>query len=129
MIRQIAVIGTGTMGRGIAYLAAVAGDENVIHDADARALDAARGSIESTLQKGVERGKVSSDDAAAALTRIHLSPDLEPAVHGADLIVEAVPENLDLKKNLFAQADLFCGEETILATNTSSISISELAQS
>jgi len=129
MIRQIAVIGTGTMGRGIAYLAAVAGYETVIHDADAAALDAAKASIESTLQKGVERGKVTSDAAAAASGRIHLAADLEPAVHGADLIIEAVPENLELKQDLFGQADLFCGEETIMASNTSSISISLLAQS
>ncbi len=128
-IRQIAVIGTGTMGRGIAYLAAVAGYETVIHDADAGALDAARASIESTLQKGVERGKVTAGEAAAAGARIHLASDLEPAVHGADLIVEAVPENLELKKDLFAQADLFCGDDTIMASNTSSISISLLAQS
>jgi 3-hydroxyacyl-CoA dehydrogenase len=129
MIRQIAVIGTGTMGRGIAYLAAVAGFETVIHDADSVALDAAKASIESMLRKGIERGKLSSDDAAAASERIHLAPDLEPAVRAADLIIEAVPEDLDLKKNLFAQADLFCAEETILATNTSSISISLLADS
>lgn len=128
-IRQIAVIGTGTMGRGIAYLAAVAGYETVIHDADAAALDAAKASIESTLQKGVTRGKVTAENAAAAGARIHLASDLEPAVHGADLVVEAVPENLELKKDLFAQADLFCGDETIMASNTSSISISLLAQS
>jgi len=128
MIRQIAVIGTGTMGRGIAYLAAVAGYETVIHDADSSALDAAKASIESTLAKGVKRGKVTAEHAAAAAARIHLSPDLEPAVHAADLVIEAVPEDVDLKKNLFSQADLFCGEETILATNTSSISISDLAQ-
>jgi 3-hydroxybutyryl-CoA dehydrogenase len=129
MIRQIAVIGTGTMGRGIAYLAAVAGYETVIHDADAGALDAAKAWIESTLQKGIERGKVTSDEAAAASGRVQLALDLELAVQTADLIIEAAPENLDLKKNLFSQADLFCAEETILASNTSSISISELAQS
>jgi 3-hydroxybutyryl-CoA dehydrogenase len=128
-IRQIAVIGTGTMGRGIAYLGAVAGYETVIHDTDPAALDAAKASIESILQKGIERGKVTSDDAAAASSRLHLAPDLEPAVHAADLIIEATPEDLDLKKNLLAQADLFCGEETIIASNTSSISISLLAQS
>jgi 3-hydroxybutyryl-CoA dehydrogenase len=128
-IRQIAVIGTGTMGRGIAYLAAVAGYETVIHDADAGALDAAKASIESLLQKGIERGKLSNDDAAAAGSRLHLAADLEPAAHGSDLIIEATPEDLDLKKNLFAQTDLFCGEETILASNTSSISISLLSQS
>ena len=127
MIRTIAVIGTGTMGRGIAYLAAVSGYDTVLHDADNGALDAARAAIESTLRKGVEKGKL--DDAAAhdALERVHLANDLEPAVRGADLIVEAVPENFELKKELFAQADLFCGEEAILASNTSSISITKLA--
>ena len=129
MIRQISVIGTGTMGRGIAYLAAVAGYDTIIHDADSGALDGAKAALDTMLAKGVERGKITRDAAAEADARIHLSPDLEPAVHGADLIIEAVPENLDLKKDLFAQADLFCGEETILASNTSSISISLLAQS
>ena len=127
MIRQIAVIGTGTMGRGIAYLAALAGYDTVIHDADAGALDAARAAIESTLQKGVERGKVSAADAGAARERLQLAADLEEATGAADLIIEAVPEDLDLKKNIFAQADLFCGEETILASNTSSIPIAQLA--
>jgi 3-hydroxybutyryl-CoA dehydrogenase len=126
-IKQIAVIGTGTMGRGIAYLAAVAGYETVVHDVEAGALDAAKVSIESTLRKSVEKQKLADADAAAALGRIHLAADLEPAVHGADLIIEAVPENLELKNELFAQADLFCGEETILASNTSSISITKLA--
>src|ERR1043165_7737650 len=79
MIRQIAVIGTGTMGRGIAYLAALAGYDTVIHDADAAALDAARAAIESTLQKGVERGKVSAADAEAAMARLQLAGELEEA--------------------------------------------------
>jgi 3-hydroxybutyryl-CoA dehydrogenase len=127
MIRQIAVIGTGTMGRGIAYLATLAGYDTVLHDADPAALDAARASVESTLRKGVEKGKVSRSLADQALSRLHLANDLEPAVRGADLIIEAVPENADLKQNLFSQADLFCGEETIIASNTSSISISKLA--
>jgi len=127
MIRQIAIIGTGTMGRGIAYLSAVAGYDTVIYDVDSGALDAARASIESTLAKGVERGKVSGAAAAAAMQAIQLANELEPAVRQADLIIEAVPEDLDLKKDLFSQADVICGEETILASNTSSISISKLA--
>lgn len=129
MIRQIAVVGSGTMGRGIAYLAALAGYETVIHDVDAGALDAARASIESTLKKGVEKAKVSEDAARGALQRLHVATDLEAALHGADLIIEAVPEVFDLKRDLFSQADLFCGEETILASNTSSLSISKLAGS
>ncbi|HEX9500343.1 MAG TPA: 3-hydroxyacyl-CoA dehydrogenase family protein [Thermoanaerobaculia bacterium] len=129
MIRQVAVIGTGTMGRGIAYLSAVAGYDTVIHDVDSGALDAAKANIESTLRKGVEKGKVDSAAAEAASKRIQLASDLEPAVRQADLIIEAVPEDVDLKQNIFSQADVFCGEETILASNTSSISITQLAGS
>lgn len=127
MIRQIAVIGTGTMGRGIAYLSALAGFDTVIFDADTGALDAARAGIDSMLRKGVEKGKVGEEAAKSAASRIQPATDLEPAVRTADLIIEAVPENFDLKKDLFAQADLFCGEETILASNTSSLSITKLA--
>jgi 3-hydroxybutyryl-CoA dehydrogenase len=129
MIRQIAVIGTGTMGRGIAYLSALAGYDTVVFDVDSAALDAAKASIESTLRKGVEKGKVMETDATLALARVHLANDLEPAVRAAELIIEAVPESFELKNDLFAQADLFCDEETILASNTSSISISKLAGS
>jgi len=127
MIRQIAVIGSGTMGRGIAYLSAVAGYETIVYDVDQSALDAAQASIESTLRKGVEKGKVTDSAASEAMSHLHLANELEASVHGADLIIEAVPENFDLKKDLFAQADLFCSEETILASNTSSISITTLA--
>lgn len=127
MIRQISVLGSGTMGRGIAYLSAVAGYDTVIHDIDVAALDAARASLESTLRKGVEKGKVTELAAGEAMARVQLANELEPAVHEADLIIEAIPENFDLKKDLFAQADLFCSEETILASNTSSFSITKLA--
>jgi len=127
VIRQIAVIGTGTMGRGIAYLAALAGYDTVIHDIDQDALDAAKAAVESTLRKGVEKGKVSESAAKEAASRVQVANDLEPAVRAADLIIEAVPESFDLKKDLFAQADLFCSVETILASNTSSISITKLA--
>lgn len=127
MIRQIFVIGTGTMGRGIAYLSAVAGYETVIHDVDVAALDSAKASLESTLKKGVEKGKVTESAAKEAIARVHLASDLEAAANGADLIIEAVPEDFDLKKDLIAQVDLFCSEETILASNTSSLSITRLA--
>ncbi|HKO54798.1 MAG TPA: 3-hydroxyacyl-CoA dehydrogenase family protein [Thermoanaerobaculia bacterium] len=126
-IRSIAVIGTGTMGRGIAYLSALAGYETFVHDVETAALDGARGWLESTLRKGVEKGKVAEDAAQAAMARVQMAQDLEPAVRTADLIIEAVPENLELKRELFAQADLFCSEEAILASNTSSISITTLA--
>jgi 3-hydroxybutyryl-CoA dehydrogenase len=128
MIRQIAVLGSGTMGRGIAYLAALAGYETTLYDVDGGALDAARASIESTLKKGVERAKISADAASAAMEHLHAVNDMEGAVRTADLIIEAVPEIADLKRNLFSQVDLFCGEETIIASNTSSLSITTLAQ-
>lgn len=127
MIRQISVIGSGTMGRGIAYLAAVAGYDTVLHDVEAGALDAAKANIESALRKGVEKNKITDADANAALERLHTVSDLEAAVNGADLIVEAVPEDFELKVELFSQADIFCPPETIIASNTSSISITKLA--
>ncbi|HUP60320.1 MAG TPA: 3-hydroxyacyl-CoA dehydrogenase family protein [Thermoanaerobaculia bacterium] len=127
MIRQISILGSGTMGRGIAYLSALAGFDTVVFDIDAGALDAAKAAIDSTLRKGVEKEKITETAASEAMARLQLVPDLEPAVNSADLIIEAVPESFDLKKDLFAQADLFCGPETILATNTSSLSISKLA--
>jgi 3-hydroxybutyryl-CoA dehydrogenase len=127
MIRQISVIGSGTMGRGIAYLACVSGYDTVLHDVETAALDAARANIDSTLQKGVEKNKLTADAAKEALERLHVVSELEPAVNGADLIIEAVPEDFDLKIELFSQADLFCAPETIMASNTSSISITKLA--
>jgi len=127
VIRQISILGTGTMGRGIAYLSAVSGYDTVIFDVDAAALDAAKASIESTLRKGLEKGKVDDATARAAVERVILASELEPAVTNADLIIEAVPESLELKVELFAQADVFCGPDTILASNTSSISITRLA--
>src|SRR5258705_9926500 len=127
MIRQISILGTGTMGRGIAYLSAVAGYDTVLFDADAGALDSAKAAIESILRKGVEKGKVTDAQATDAIARVQLIPEIEPAVSGADLILEAVPESYELKTDLFAQVYLFCGFDTILDSNTSSISISKLA--
>jgi 3-hydroxybutyryl-CoA dehydrogenase len=127
MIQQLTILGTGTMGRGIAYLSAVAGYDTVLFDADPAALDGAKAAIESILRKGVEKSKITESAAADAIARVQLIPELEPAVSGADLIIEAVPESFELKVDLFAQADLFCGPDTILASNTSSISITKLA--
>jgi 3-hydroxybutyryl-CoA dehydrogenase len=128
MIRQITVIGSGTMGRGIAYLAAISGFDTIVHDVDGASLDAARASIESLLRKGVEKGKVDPALADDARGRVEYGSDLEASLRGADLVIEAVPEVLELKEELFAQADVFCSEETILASNTSSLSITRLAE-
>jgi 3-hydroxybutyryl-CoA dehydrogenase len=128
-IRQISVIGGGTMGRGIAYLAAAAGYETVLFDVDVATLESARAHIDSIFMKGVEKGKVTSAQCEEATARLRFVSELEPAMHEASLIIEAVPENEDLKRNLFSQADLYCAEDTILASNTSSISITRLAGS
>ena len=129
MIRTIAVLGSGTMGRGIAYLSALSGYDTFVYDVDSAALDGAKAWIGSTLKKGVEKGKVEERAATDALARVQTANELEPAVREADLIIEAVPENLELKEDLFGEADLFCPEEAILASNTSSMSITQLSGS
>ncbi|MEO8217082.1 MAG: 3-hydroxyacyl-CoA dehydrogenase family protein [Acidobacteriota bacterium] len=126
-IRQIAVIGAGTMGRGIAYLSAVAGYDTVLNDVTRDLLRNAEEDIHRIFDRGVERGKLSPESRQQAMARLQMIPDLEPAVQHADLIVEAIPEDLTLKQDLLSQADLFCREETILASNTSSISITRLS--
>jgi 3-hydroxybutyryl-CoA dehydrogenase len=128
-IRQITIAGCGTMGRGIAYLSAVAGYDTVLFDIDEKLLQAARENVATTLRKGVEKGKIEQAAADSALARISIMTDLEPAAHAADLVIEAIPESFDLKRDFFSQVDVFCGPSTILATNTSSLSITRLASS
>lgn len=128
MIKVVAVIGAGTMGRGIAQVAALAGCATVLQDADARVADRAQEAIGATLDKGVERGKVEPDARDAALTRLRLETDLAMAVGDADLVIEAVPEDLALKRALFGELDTLAPGAAILASNTSSLSISALAE-
>lgn len=117
------------MGRGIAYLSAVAGYDTVLFDIEEESLRSARATVDSTFAKAVEKQKLSEEAATAAMGRLQYIPDLESAARGANLIIEAVPENEDLKRNIFSEADLFCAEDTILASNTSSIPITRLAGS
>jgi len=128
-LRQITVIGSGTMGRGIAHVAALAGYETVLHDVEEPLLDSALQEIRGNLQKAVEKGKLTSADMQTALERIQPATDLESAARGANLIIEAVPEDFDLKRDLLSQVDLYCASDTILASNTSSLSITQLASS
>ena len=126
-IDVVAVIGAGTMGRGIAQAVASADRAVALHDADPDALKAARQSIDRTLSKGVELGKVKPEERAGALSRIRLETDLGEAVMDADLVVEAIPEDLSAKVELFGELDAHCPTPTILASNTSSLSIRQLA--
>jgi 3-hydroxybutyryl-CoA dehydrogenase len=125
-VQQVAVIGAGTMGTGIAQVAARAGYQTRLHDA---AEGAARRSIErigETLSRAVERGKCTAQEREGTLSRLSISPDLESAA-GADLIIEAAPEDLELKRDLFARLSKAARGDAILASNTSSLPISAIA--
>lgn len=124
---QVGVIGSGNMGRGIAQVSATAGHDVVLQDIDEAQIDAAIDGIESTMAGGVERGKLTDADRDAALARIEATTDIKKAVRGADLVIEAVPENLDLKQQVFEDLDAAAPADAILASNTSSLSLTEVA--
>jgi len=117
------------MGRGIAYLGGLSGYETRLYDVTDHILRDAMKLIESAFTKSVAKKKLEAAEAHKGVSRISVTSDLEAAVREADLVVEAVPEDLALKKDLYAAIDVLTPEHTILASNTSSISISELAKS
>ncbi|HEV2385646.1 MAG TPA: 3-hydroxyacyl-CoA dehydrogenase NAD-binding domain-containing protein [Candidatus Acidoferrales bacterium] len=125
-VKTIAVIGAGTMGRGIAYVSALGGYQTLVEDVREPALGAAMEWIRRTLDEGVARGKVAAEDARQALGRVRTAGRVEDAAD-ADLVIEAAPEDVELKIELFGMFDKFTRAETILATNTSSLSITEIA--
>jgi 3-hydroxybutyryl-CoA dehydrogenase len=126
-IRTIAVIGAGTMGRGIAHVAALGGYHTVLEDLRPNALRKAESEIRFNLEKAVELGKVSASDANAALSRLEYAGSVEEAARQADLVIEAVPEEMESKIEIFTLLDKICRPNTILASNTSSLSITEIA--
>lgn len=126
-IRTIAVIGAGTMGRGIAHVAALGGYRTVLEDVLPAALRKAQDEIRGNLDNAVELKKVSSDEASAALGRLEYASSPEEAAREADLVVEAVPEEMESKIEIFTLLDKVCRPGTILASNTSSLSITEIA--
>jgi len=125
---RIAIIGAGTMGNGIAQVAAQAGLSVALEDVTTELASRGLANIEANLRKGVERGKVTGDEMQAALSRIRLTTDLADAAAEADLVIEAIVERLDVKRELFAELDRLCPPETILASNTSSLSIASIAE-
>ena len=127
MIRRVAIVGAGTMGHGIAYSVLAAGYEVALADADRDMLLLAHSRIEAAFAKGIERGKTSPESRDAALARLTTHPALEEAAHGADLLIEAVPERIELKRALFGAAQSAAPPHAILATNTSSLSIAAIA--
>jgi len=126
MPTQVAVIGAGLMGAGIAQVAAAAGYDVVLRDVTPEALDRGIGTIRSSYGKFVDRGRMTSEDAEAALGRITSTTDLE-AVATADLVVEAVFERLDVKAEVFRALDSICKPDAVLASNTSAIPITSIA--
>ena len=126
-IKTIAVIGAGTMGRGIAHVAALGRYRTILEDLLPNALRRAESEIRTNLDKAVELGKVSSGDAQAAVGRLEYAGSVEGAAREADLIIEAVPEELESKIEIFTLLDKVCRPGTILASNTSSLSITEIA--
>lgn len=126
-IQRIAVIGAGTMGHGIAQIAAQAGYQVWLHDALADLLLAAKERIGENLAKGVQRGKLTAEQSDAALSRVNLSSELEASVSQADMVIEAIVEDLEIKRQLFNRLDELTPGHATLASNTSSLSIGEIA--
>lgn len=123
---RVAVLGAGTMGRGIAQVAAATGFHVSLHDRDSGALQHGLDHVEITLAKGVELGKVSPSARDATRARVHPAPDLAVALEGVDLVVEAIPEVLEWKADLFREVEKHVSPATLIATNTSSLSVSAL---
>jgi 3-hydroxybutyryl-CoA dehydrogenase len=126
-VQRIAVIGAGVMGHGIAQVAAMAGFQVRLYDINQDILNRALQHIGATLEAGVQRGKVSEPEKAAALSLIHTTTGFDEAVAEADLVIEAAPEKLAIKMEIFESLDRACRPNAILATNTSSLSVADVA--
>jgi 3-hydroxybutyryl-CoA dehydrogenase len=126
-VQTIAVIGAGIMGRGIAHAAALGGYRTILEDLLPAALRKAETEIRTNLDKAVELGKVTASDADSAFRRLHYAGSVEEAGREADLVIEAVPEEMESKIEIFTLLDKICRPTTILASNTSSLSVTEIA--
>lgn len=126
-LTTIAVIGAGTMGHGIAHVCAAAGYQARLFDVRRELVDAGLAKISANLDAGVAKGKVTAEQRAATLANLRGETELGAALTGAQLVIEAVPEKLELKQKLLREAAELAGPAAILATNTSSLSVSEIA--
>jgi 3-hydroxybutyryl-CoA dehydrogenase len=126
-VRTIAVIGAGIMGRGIAHAAALGGYRTILEDILPTALRRAETEIRTNLDQAVELGKVSKETADEAFGRLEYASSVEQAAREADLVIEAVPEEMESKIEIFTLLDKACRPATILASNTSSLSVTEIA--
>lgn len=126
-MKKLVVIGSGVMGRGIAYVSCVGGFETTLIDVEEKQLHHARQDINTIFEKGVQHGKLSEDEMITAKKRLHYSNFLVEHVKLADLIIEAVPEKLDIKKTIFEVIDQHAPAHCVFASNTSTMSPTELA--
>ncbi|HZW82302.1 MAG TPA: 3-hydroxybutyryl-CoA dehydrogenase [Candidatus Deferrimicrobium sp.] len=125
-IKKIAVIGAGTMGAGIAQVAAQGGYRVIIQDIEQKLVDRGLSVIKQNLDRAISKGKLTLDESELIMARITSSVDLKD-LQDSDLIIEAIIENMDIKKKLFIELDKVCKSETIFASNTSGLSITEMA--
>ena len=125
---NIGVVGAGTMGRGIAQIAAAAGHHVTLVDQDQDALIQAVGSLEAVMKRLVEKGRMNSEEASGLLSRISTSQSIQ-SLSDSGLVVEAIVENVDVKSKLFANLEKVVSDQTVLATNTSSLSVTGIAAS
>jgi len=126
-IKKVAVIGAGAMGSGIAYVCAVKGYNVSLRDINDDLVKRGMGKIREMIATGVNRGKLTPKDAEEIMKRIKSMTDVAEAIRDADLVIEAVFEDMDLKKKVFKELDELCPPHTILASNTSTLSITEMA--
>ncbi len=127
MVQKVAVIGSGLMGRGIAHVAALGGFQTTMVDVSENILQVALGNIRSEMEKGVSLGKLAAEAKDQALARLVVETDLERAARDTDLVIEAIPEDMKLKTDTFTRLDRAAPGGAILASNTSSLSITEMA--
>jgi len=127
-VQSIGVIGAGTMGRGIAYAAALGGYRTILEDVMPESLANGRAWIQRALEEGVARGKVRAEDSVSALARIETVSTVQEACRESDFLIEAVPEEMEVKLELYTLFDRFARPSAILASNTSSLSIAEMAE-
>src|SRR5256885_7971045 len=127
-VKTIGVIGAGTMGRGIAYAAVLAGYRTILEDVMPEMLAKAKVWIAETFEEGVNREKLTAEEASAAVKRIETASSVEEACREADFLIEAVPEEMELKLELYALFDKFARPNAVLASNTSSLSVTEMAE-
>jgi 3-hydroxybutyryl-CoA dehydrogenase len=125
-VKRVGIVGSGTMGAGIAEVAAKSGHEVVLRSRQQETADRMLASLEKSLAKQVEKGRLSEEDSAAALGRVTATSDLAELA-GCDIVIESIIEDLAAKKHLFNELDRICGDHTILATNTSTLPVIEIA--